>query len=109
MADVLIERLAREAGMDPPGGVFPRWGADDAALRRFAALVAEHCAQTVEQRKRDYNGDPSVQCERIEAAAAIRAMFKEPPAAGLKVAEIPAERMTGDFVIVEPGEFKEPR
>jgi hypothetical protein len=62
----LIERLAREAGMDPPGGVFPRWGADDAALRRFAALVAARCAEEAEPY---WTG--------TEAAKAIRAKFKE--------------------------------
>jgi hypothetical protein len=71
MADVLIERLAREAGMDPPGGVFPRWGADDAALRRFAALVADRAARLAEEPGANMGAD---------LASEIRAMFKEDPA-----------------------------
>lgn len=70
MTDDLIQRLAREAGCWPVPGEIASAPKYQDGLHRFAALVVEECAQTVEAS----HGlvDPS------EFAAAIRAKFKEP-------------------------------
>lgn len=82
MSIELIERLVREAGFvdyelddGTTRGLDPRFG-------RFAALVAEECAKTVESTK---TGAYCVQsfidqreANRADFAAAIRAKFKEP-------------------------------
>lgn len=67
----LVERLAREGGCDLLGKPGSRPDADGLApdhwLRRFAELVAQHCAKEAE----DW-------CYGIDAATAIRAKFKAP-------------------------------
>lgn len=75
----LVERLAREAGLEFDATVgldgkpneVPWAGVTLDDLRRFAALVAEECAKLVEHEAQEHpmTGD---------AAATIRAKFKEP-------------------------------
>lgn len=75
--DDLIERLAREAGawtdeIAPRPGRAVRF----AALRRFAALVANECSTIVMSHQLPRGTE---WCDvREEFAAAIRAKFKEP-------------------------------
>lgn len=88
MADPdLTERLAKEAdlefsatvGLDGEPNDVPTTVATLDDMRRFAALVAERCAEEAEPY---WTG--------TEAAKAIRAMFKEPAVAGFKVEVDPA-------------------
>ncbi len=73
MSNELIERLAREAGMDDVFSDGSRFQSDEApsvgcaALARFAALVAERCARIVDREFDD-----------VLAQAAIRAAFPMP-------------------------------
>jgi len=89
MSDDLIERLARQTGLEPYIGrasedsdTHTVWehenGSDirDETLRRFAALVAEECAKVAEHTYGEAGYSD-------EAAEAIRAKFKEPPRAAV--------------------------
>ncbi len=60
MDEDLIKRLAREAGIAPgrseyhePPKFWSGGGPELEGLTRFAALIAGHCAQLVEQERRD--------------------------------------------------------
>jgi len=65
----LIERLAREAGVEAVG----YWTSEPQGLERFAALIAEECAKIVETAS-DYLQNSTFD----GAAAAIRATFATP-------------------------------
>lgn len=73
----LIERLAREAGIDINADTLCRYEGWEEPMRRFAALVAEECAKVAdEHEKREaeaWDGD-SLLCSII--ADDIRAKFK---------------------------------
>lgn len=80
-----IEKLAREAGLtvvatldcDPP---YSMYSAEDASLRRFAALVAEECAKMAEHMglvAADMYGDGAECLNTADlCATAIRERFK---------------------------------
>lgn len=77
MTTELIERLAREAG-------FVDYELDDGTLRsfdlryaRFAALVAEHCAQIADERQNESHFDAA--SDHLAAVASLqRAAFPMP-------------------------------
>lgn len=76
-----LDRMAREAGL-PVVGVWVEGGelATHASpeLRKFAALVAEHCAGICAGHAAELASDDWNSCTR-HCAGAIRAAFKEAP------------------------------
>jgi hypothetical protein len=77
----LIERLAREAGIDINADTLCRYDGWSEPMRRFAALVAEECAKVADgHAQAAWERDRSKACARaaFDASAAIRAKFKMP-------------------------------
>lgn len=78
MSDDLIERLAREAGLD--AGLYS-WPEDAPApdrVRRFAALVAEECAKLADDPAECLRIVRGQAHPRLAAGAAIRVRFGLP-------------------------------
>lgn len=77
----LLERLARESGMEWPDGEEFSVLAKKDEVRRFAALVAERCAIECDLQLHNEGillSNPPQSAAARNAARAIRAMFQEP-------------------------------